>query len=78
MTEVDLKKRLITRIKSLKNPLLLEEVSRLIESGDEKEDIYVLSDQQKKEIEEAQKQYNKGHFLSNKDADKETDQWLEE
>ncbi len=78
MTEIELKKRLITRIKSLKDPLLLEEVSRLIEPGSAEDDIYILSEQQKKDIEEAQEQYKKGQFISNEDADKQTDQWLEE
>jgi len=78
MTAIELKEKLITSIKSIKDPLLLEEISRLIESGGEKESVYELSDQQMKDIEEAQQDYKKGQFLSNEDADKETDKWLKE
>ena len=75
MTTVELKRKLIRKINSMQNELLLEEMLRLAGSGD-KSDLYILSDEQVDAIEQSQEQYRKGEFLSNEDSDKEIDEWL--
>ncbi len=75
MTTVELKRKLIRKINSMQNELLLEEMLRLAGSSD-KNDLYILSDEQVDAIEQSQEQYRKGEFLSNEDSDKEIDEWL--
>ncbi len=78
MTTIELKKKLIRKINSLENSMLLEEMSRLAGIEDEETTIYSLSEEQKESVEQAQSQYIKGEFLSNKDANKEIDEWIGE
>jgi hypothetical protein len=78
MTTSELKKKLIIKINALENSQLLEEMSRLVGIEDEGSGIYILSETQKEEVGQAQEQYLKGQFLSNKQANKEVDKWLDE
>lgn len=79
MTTIELKKKIIDRIRQIENEDLLKETSRLIEL--EMEDIespYELSSDMKSAVEEAQSQFIKGEALDHDEANKEIDQWLEE
>ena len=76
MTAIELKRKLIRKINTIENSLLLEEMSRLAGIEDEDTGIYSLSEEQKDVVEQAQEQYLKGEFLSNKKANKEVDELL--
>lgn len=78
MTTIELKKRLIRKINALESSMLLEEISRLAGIEDDETSIYYLSEEQKDAVEQAQAQYLKGEFLTNKEANKEIDEWLGE
>ncbi len=78
MTSIELKKRLIRKINTLENSMLLEEMSRLAGIEDDETSIYFLSEEQKNAVEQAQAQYLKGEFLTNNEANKEIDEWLGE
>ena len=78
MTTVELKKKLIRKINTLENSMLLEEMSRLAGIEDDETSIYFLSEEQKNAVEQAQTQYLKGEFLTNKEVNKEIDEWLGE
>jgi len=75
MPASDIKNRLINKIKETDDPVILEEVSALLELH-EPESIYEVSDAQKKKIEEAKEQVKKNQTLSDEQADKDTDEWL--
>ncbi len=53
MTSIELKKRLIGKINQTQNNEILEEMYRLI-VNEETDNIYELSDEQRKAVEEAQ------------------------
>ncbi len=76
MTTIELKKKLIKKINSLENSMLLEEMSRLAGIEDQETSVYHLSEEQKNAVEQAQAQYLKGEFLNNKEANNEIDEWL--
>ena len=76
MTTIELKKKLIKRINNIEDELLLQEVSRLIDTGEDESDIYYFTEEESRAIEEAREQYAKGEFLSNEEANKEVDEWL--
>ncbi len=78
MTTIELKKKLIRKINTLENSMLLEEMSRLAGIEDDETNVYFLSEEQKNAVEQAQAQYLKGEFLTNIDANKEIDEWLGE
>jgi len=76
MSTIELKKRLIDKIQKTDNENLLGEAFRLLEMESEDIEIYKLNDGQKKAIEEARKQIKNGQFLTDEQASKEIDEWL--
>lgn len=78
MKTVELKKKLIKKINTLENQMLLEEICRVVGIPIEDDDIYYLSEEQLKAVEEAERQYENGQFLTNEEADKEIKEWLGE
>ena len=69
---------LIERIKNIKDPRVIEEIYRLLEVTVEEESVYVLTDEQKKEIAQAREEINRGEGIPAEDVDKEFDAWLNE
>jgi len=76
MTIIELKKRLIGKINQTENSGILEEMYRLIANEETDGSIYVLSDEQKKAVEEGQQQFKNGQFLKSEQADDEIEEWL--
>jgi len=76
MSTTELRKRLIDKIQKTKDERILEEAYRLLELETEDIEIYRLNDDQKKAISEARQQIKNGQFLTEEQADKEIDEWL--
>lgn len=76
MSATGLKERLIDRIKEINDEDILAEAYRLLGTDSDLEEPYKLSYGQKAAIAEAQEQIKNGSYLTNKEADKEIDEWL--
>ena len=76
MSTIELRKRLIDKIQKTKDERILEEAYRLLELETEDIEIYKLNDDQKKAISEARQQIKNGQFLTEEQANKEIDEWL--
>ena len=76
MSTIELKERLIDKIQTTENQELLEEAFRLLELESEDIDIYKLTAEQQKSVKEAQEQIRNGQFLTDDQANKEIDEWL--
>lgn len=77
MSTVELRKRLIEKIQKTQDERILEEAFRLLElETTEDIEIYRLNDEQKKAISEARQQVKNGQFLTEEEANKEIDEWL--
>jgi tRNA A22 N-methylase len=76
MSTVELRKRLIDKIQTTKDERILEEAYRLLEIETEDIEIYKLNKDQKKAISEARQQIKNGQFLTDEQANKEIDEWL--
>ena len=74
MTSIELKKRLISKINQTENFEILEEMYRLILNEETENSIYELTREQKIAVEEGQKQFKSGLFLSSNEADNEIDE----
>lgn len=74
MSTVELRENLIKKIKKTTDKNILEEAYRLLEM--EASGIYKFTSDQKKEINKSRLQIKKGQTLTNKEADKEIDEWL--
>jgi hypothetical protein len=75
MQASNIKNRLINKIKETNDPVILEEVSALLELQ-EPESVYEVNDAQKKKIEEAKQQVKNNQTLTDEQANKDTDEWL--
>lgn len=77
MSTVELRKRLIEKIQKTQDDRILEEVFRLLEL-ETREDMetYTLNEEQKKAIREARDQITSKQCLSEEQANKEIDEWL--
>jgi len=77
MTIAEQKIKLINKISGVNNPVLIEEMMKLLEIN--KEEIeYTFSKSQKKSILIAQEQLSSGDYLSHTEAKKQSKKWLEE
>lgn len=79
MSTAELKIKLIDKINLTQDHRILEEVSRLLQLenlGDL--EPYKLNQAQVHAINEARDQFKKGQFLSDSEANKEIDEWLNE
>ena len=75
MADNSLKEKLINKIKETDDPSILEEVSNLFELQ-EPDTVYQLNDKQKKAIEEAKEQIKNNQTLTEEQANKDIDEWL--
>jgi hypothetical protein len=76
MSTTELRKRLIEKIQKTDNENLLEEAYRLLELETQDIEVYKLTDDQRKAINEARQQIKNGEFLTDEQANKEIDEWL--
>lgn len=77
MTTLQLKNKLIDRIKEIEDVEFLNEIKAVLDSKSNQKIIALTSDQ-KNEIRESKKELRKGHFISQSNLDKEVEKWAEE
>ena len=76
MSSAELKKRLIDKIQKTDNENLLQEAFRLLQLESEDIEVYKLSDEQRSAVNEAREQIKRGEFLTDDEANKDVDEWL--
>lgn len=76
MSTVELRKKLIDKIEKTENKNILQELYRLLELETEDIEVYKLSDEQNSVVNEAREEIKHGNSLTNDQADKEIDEWL--
>jgi hypothetical protein len=75
MIHIDIKEKLINKIKETTDSSVLEEVSGIFEFHEE-EGVYELNEEQEKAINEARLQINNNQTIINEEANNKTDEWL--
>jgi hypothetical protein len=76
MSTVELKERLIEKIKATDNENILEEAYRLLDMETADMGVYHFSEEERNEIKASKNQISNGQSLTNEAANKEIDQWL--
>lgn len=76
MSTSELKKQLLEKIQSTTNKNLLEVACQLFDIESIESEIYLLNEGQNKAISEAEAQIISGRFLTNEEANKQIEQWL--
>ena len=76
MSDVELKKRLINRIRRSQDTALLREAYRLMGTDAADLEPYKLSKEQQASIDQGKKDIKEGHTLNEDQANKAIDEWL--
>ena len=72
----ELKNKVLKKLTGVKDKNLLEEVYRLLETGNDETDLYILNEDQLKSVTEAKEEVKKGEVLSDEEADKDIEKWV--
>ena len=78
MKNIELKSKLLEEIKNSEDYQVLEEVYKLLNLESESFEVFKFSERQEKSILKAKQQIKNGDFLTEEEANKEIDKWLEE
>ena len=78
MKNIELKSKLLEEIKNSEDYQVLEEVYKLLNLESESFEVFKFSETQEKSILKAKQQIKNGDFLTEEEANKEIDKWLEE
>lgn len=73
-----IRNNLIDKLISIKNKDLLSAVDRLLEVSVKEEDIYKVSDDQRKVLQTSEMDIVSGRLISDEDLNNEEDEWLRE
>jgi hypothetical protein len=76
MTPIEIKQRLIDRIKETTDNSLLEELYGILSKENDDSTIYMLSEQQKVAIRESRKDIENGRVITHEQANAEIEEWL--
>ncbi|MVN20095.1 hypothetical protein [Mucilaginibacter arboris] len=76
MIDIELKEKLIAKIDSINNEELLNQLLRIIDLESKAHEVYDLSKEEAEAVNEGIAQLNKGMFISNEEANRQADQWL--
>ncbi len=79
MSTIELRNKVIERVQVTNDEDILEDIYRIleIEANDDDNEVYVLSETQKKLIELSRKQIREGKSFTNEEVNRETEEWLE-
>lgn len=76
MTSIELKNKIINKVRQVNDEEVLNEIYKLLDDSLEDTEIMMLSENHKNAIEVANEQIEKGEYLTNEQANKEMDKWL--
>jgi len=76
MTTKELRNKVIRKINQVDDEEILNEIYRLLEDSIEDDEIFQLSENHIKAIEEAKKQIDQGESMTNEQANLEIGEWL--
>ncbi len=78
MSTIELRNKVIERVQVTNDEDILEDIYRIleIEANDDDNEVYVLSETQKKLIELSRKQIREGKSFTNEEVNRETEEWL--
>jgi len=86
MSTIELKNLLISKIAGIDDEAFLSAINTILDSiakstesnNPDLQKIIILSEQQKKEIQNSQKEYSEGHYVDNDSVNEEMEKWLRE
>jgi hypothetical protein len=73
-----IRNNLIDKLISIKNKDILSAVNRLLEVSVKEEDVYKVSEDQRKALQASEMDIVNGRLISNEDLNNEEDEWLRE
>lgn len=77
MSTQELKKQVVEKLKTFDDDVILDEIYRLLQISTKDNEIYSFTDTQMSILNERDSQIDQGIFLTEEEADKEAEEWLE-
>lgn len=86
MSTIELKNLLISKIAGIDDEAFLSAINTILDTkakntennNPDLQKIIILTEQQKKEIQNSQKEYSEGHYVDNDSVNEEMEKWLRE
>ena len=85
MSTIELKNIVISKIAGIDDEAFLSAINTIldskaksVENNPDLQTIIMLTEQQKKEIQNSQKKYSEGHYIDNDSVNEEMEKWLRE
>lgn len=86
MSTIELKNLLISKIAGIDDEAFLSAINTILDTRTKNKEsnnsdlkkIIILTEQQKKEIQNSQKEYSEGHYVDNDSVNEEMEKWLRE
>ncbi|GEL09358.1 hypothetical protein SAMN05192550_1646 [Flavobacterium glycines] len=86
MSAIELKNLLISKIAGIDDEAFLSAINTILDTkakntennNPDLQKIIILTEQQKKEIQNSQKEYSEGHYVDNDSVNEEMEKWLRE
>ena len=76
MTSTELKNIVISKINQVNDDDLLKDIYKILEENFDESEVYQLSGKHLEVIDLAKEQIKRGEYLTNKQSDKEIEEWL--
>ena len=77
MSNQALKQKLLDCLETFEDDIILDEIYRLLQVSPTGNDRYVFTDSQMNLLNSREEEIEKGHFLTEEEADQEAEKWLE-
>jgi|694.fasta_scaffold34406_9 hypothetical protein len=77
MSNQALKQQVLDRLETFEDDIILDEIYRLLQVSPTGNDRYVFTDSQMNLLNSREEEIEKGHFLTEEEADQEAEKWLE-
>ena len=76
MSNQELKKRVVERLRTFEDDIILDEIYRLLQITEVENETHLFADAQMKLLDKRDSEIENGIFLTEEEADKEAEEWL--
>lgn len=77
MSTQQLKRDIVNRLKEVDDDIILDEIYRILKLGVSTNEVFIFNEEQLTLLDARDKEIDYGNFLTDEDADKDFEEWLQ-
>lgn len=77
MSTQQLKRDIVNRLKEVDDDIILDEIYRILKLGVSTKEVFIFNEEQLTLLDARDKEIDYGNFLTDEDADKDFEEWLQ-